>query len=191
MSSSSFTTTRPIDIRDKKNKFARRETSDTINEISKYCKKICINMLKYIVNMLKHIYKSIISWFTIKPSYNNELSYNTGEPDEQQRAAGYTRRPVFTMREKMPAGVYKLDEVYEPREKEWTLFKNMHDEIIKKFHARDFYGCMDACNKYIRETGCPAYMNHCRATSNEKEVRMLITMFDDAIKYSSQSLILA
>ncbi len=65
--STSFTRVRQIDSRDKRNKFAKKETNDIIREIGEYCKEICIKLFKKIINMLKYIYKYITSIFTFSP----------------------------------------------------------------------------------------------------------------------------
>lgn len=174
-----FTRTRPIDIRDKKNKFARKEANDTIHQISEYCKKICIRLINKIVNLLKYIYRYIVSCFTFTPRVH------------VRRDEEHYDKPLFSIREKAYPGTYKLDQLYEPREKVFNVYREMHENIIKTFHSRDYFGCITACNKYIEELNCPAYMNHVRATKCKKERDTLLFMMNDAIKYSSQALMLA
>jgi hypothetical protein len=175
--STSFTRVRQIDPRDKRNKFARKETNDIIREIGEYCKEICIKLFKKIINMLKYIYKYITSIFTFSPKITVKM-------DER------CSTPMFSMAPKVTSGVYKLDELYEPRDKVFNIYRTMHDNIIRTFQSRDYYGCMAACNEYIDQLSCPAYLNHIRATKNKNELDTLINMMNDAIKYSSQSLML-
>jgi hypothetical protein len=174
-----FTRVRQIDTRDKKNKFARKEANDTIHQISEYCKKICIGLIQKIVNLLKYIYRYAISCFTFTPRVH------------VRREEEYYQKPLFSMREKASPGLYKLDELYESRDKVFNVYRQMHENIIKKFHSRDYYGCITACNEYINELNSPAYMNHVRATKCKKEMDTLLIMMNDAMKYSSQALMLA
>ena len=172
-----FTRVRQIDTRNK-NKFARKEVNDTIYQISEYCKQNCIRLIKTIVNLLKYIYRYAISCFTFTLRVN-------------VRQEEYYQKPLFSMREKASPGLYKLDELYESRDKVFNVYRQMHENIIKKFHSRDYYGCITACNEYINELNSPAYMNHVRATKCKKEMDTLLIMMNDAMKYSSQALILA
>ncbi len=176
--STSFTRVRQIDPRDKRNKFAKKETNDIIREIAEYCKEICIKLFKKILNMLKYICKYIISIFKFSPEINLKMD-------------GRCSTPMFSMTHKVSSGVYKLDELYEPRDKVFNVYRTMYDNIIRKFQSRDFYGCMAACNEYIDQLGCPAYLNHIRATKNKNELDTLINMMNDVVKYNSQSLMLA
>lgn len=175
-----FTRTRQIDTRDRRNKFARPDTSDMVQYVSEHCKKIIKKMLKRCIDLLTYILKSILAiikdlvspYVIVKHTYDND------------------RKPAFSMLEKAIPGRYKLDQLYEPRDKVFNIYKQLHEDIVKKFYANDFYGCMDACNLYIRETNSPAYLNHVRATKCKKELDQIMQMTSDAIKYSSDSLLL-
>lgn len=180
-----FTRTRQIDSRDRRNKFARPETSDLIQGVSDYCKAIikrairrCIELITYILKGLVKAIKNLVFSVIIDYDVGHHVKY-------------HDRTPAFSMLEKSLPGTYKLDELYEPRDKVFNVFKKIHEDIIKKFHSQDFQGCIDACNAYIREMNSPAYMNHVRATNCRREGDLLIKMMGDAIKYNSDAILLS
>jgi hypothetical protein len=173
---SSFSRTRYIDSRDKKNRFARNETSDQKDIVSKYCKQICSKLFKITKDIMNFIWKFIISMF-IDISPQRTISHNG------------PRIPVISGEKPFP-GVYIFDDIFPPRDKVFNEFKKLNTNIIQLYHSGKHRECMDACTKYIHQMNSPAYMNFVKTSVNEKEFYTITTMMRDAYKYGNDALLL-
>ncbi len=171
--SSSFSRTRHIDSRDKKNKFARNDTSDKMDIVSKYCKKICAKLFDITKNIMRFIWKIIISFF-----------------EDEPRPRLMNKPTEIIIGEKPLPGLYMFDEIFPPRQRVFSEFQNLHRNIINLYHTGKHRECIDACIKYINEMNSPAYINFVRTSVNEKEFNTIIYMMNDAYKYSNDAILL-